>query len=169
MKKGHIALGLNTHQRQRLANIADFIETVPQENFHMELYLNDNKDEYASIRNIELIDELLTHECDAVGCIVGLTVLHRREIGIKIATQSSTSDPKVREICWRGTRDMWSGHNAELSEYLFNVDWKYIDNDPKNAAKRIRYVLKNGLPDNWQEQMSGQDPLLYLEPDEGRG
>jgi hypothetical protein len=46
--------------------------------------------------------------------------------------------------------------------YLFGSDWVHEDNTPTGAAKRIRYFVANGLPENWKDQMSGKAPLSYL-------
>jgi len=36
-----------------------------------------------------------------------------------------------------------------------------MDNTALGGAKRIRYLLEHGCPDNWYEVMTGVDPLPY--------
>ena len=66
--------------------------------------------------------------------------------------------------------DMVMGCNADWGtdycdsaewQWLFCAPWTKIDNTPEGAALRIEWLLKNGLPENWQEQMCGLDPLCY--------
>lgn len=47
-------------------------------------------------------------------------------------------------------------------DWLFGADWREIDNTPQGAAKRILYLIRHGLPYNWQDQMNGCAPLTYL-------
>jgi len=47
------------------------------------------------------------------------------------------------------------------TEWLFGYGWKYSDNTPIGAAKRIRYFLANGVPYNWHEQITGKIPIQY--------
>ena len=46
-------------------------------------------------------------------------------------------------------------------DWCFSGLWHKTDNTPEGAADRIEWVLENGLPDNWLEQMCGKDPLCY--------
>jgi len=47
--------------------------------------------------------------------------------------------------------------------FLFDSEWARIDNTSHGAAKRIRYFLKHGAPDNYLDQMRGLAPLDYWE------
>ena len=51
--------------------------------------------------------------------------------------------------------------NSSEWKWIFSASWFSVDNSRIGAAKRIRWFLKNGLPENWLQQMSGKLPLCY--------
>ena len=122
-----------------LLKMADYIETVPQHRFDMKSYRYWDESE---------------PECSSVGCIIGhCTILDNEDL------------PRL----WSGKIDFneWSEKFIGTKEYsawryLFGGEWEHIDNTPEGAAKRIRYYVANGLPENWFEQMDGEEPLSYL-------
>ena len=120
--------------------MADYIETIPQEKFNMATYRTGEK---------------VKHECDTVGCVLGhCTILNKNPL----------------PMCRSGNInfDTWSreftGLDTSSSEwaYLFASDWEAVDNTPTGAAKRIKHLLENGRPEDWQEQMEGKATLSYL-------
>ena len=46
--------------------------------------------------------------------------------------------------------------------WLFSSSWSDVDNTALGAAKRIRYFLDNGLPNDWYDQMTGAEPIIYM-------
>ena len=50
-------------------------------------------------------------------------------------------------------------------DWLFSPDWDETDNTPVGAADRIEWLLRNGLPDNADEQSQGLAPLCYRSAD----
>lgn len=125
--------------KDNLLRMADHIETVLQEMFDMKF--------------IRRGDET-TPECDSVGDIIGhCTRLDNDPLPI-------LKDGRIDFTTWSESFtgiDSWSGE----WDFLFASQWEIIDNTPVGAAKRIRYFVENGLPDNWEEIMHGQDPLPY--------
>ena len=120
--------------------MADYIETIPQEKFDME-----------RLRT----GESLNHECNSIGCVLGhCTILDKNPLpmvdGIYINFDSWSFD--------------FTGLDPSSDEwyYLFGCQWFAVDNTPTGAAKRIRHLLKNGRPEDWQEQMEGKATLSYL-------
>lgn len=85
--------------------------------------------------------------CGTVGCAVG----HGPYAGIrKYATES-----------WME----YSNRAFKLSDsewyFCFGANWAQIDNTAKGAGKRILYLLRKGLPKNWEDQISGEAKLTY--------
>jgi len=124
---------------KNLEEMADFIETVPSKFFNM----------YRFRKGWEV-----TPECDSVGCIIGhCTVLDKRPL------------PRLLngDIYFYSWAEEFTGlpMRSSASRYLFSPDWADTDDTPKGAAKRIRFFLKNGLPNDWLEQIFGEAPLSY--------
>lgn len=86
--------------------------------------------------------------CGTVGCAVG----HGPFAGI----------PKSNTEHWvyYGMSNFTNGSEV-LFKWLFTFKWKDTDNTPEGTAKRILYTLKFGLPNNWREQLYGEEPLVY--------
>jgi hypothetical protein len=124
---------------ENLIRMADYIETVPQEKFDMWRYRYGNQ---------------LKPECDSVGCVVGhCTILEDGNLP-RLGSYLINFSKWVRKFI--GT----DSNRVEL--YLFSSDWVHTDNTPAGAAKRIRYYVANGLPENWQDQLHGEAPLSYI-------
>lgn len=130
----------NKMNRENLQRMADHIRTVPQEKFDMDVYRDNDS---------------LSHECNTVGCVIGhCTVLDKEPL------------PPLSYICIDFT--VWSERFtgidsvADAWHWCFSSHWSHVDNTPTGAALRIEWLLNNGLPENWDEQMNGQEPLCYL-------
>lgn len=125
--------------KENLLKMADYIETIPQEMFNMLEYRFGTK---------------ITPECNSVGCIIGhCTVLDNEPL------------PRCRNgvIGFDEWSERFTGLDSWSDEwfFLFGNDWVNADNTPTGAAKRIRYFVENGLPNNWEEIIEGEDPLPY--------
>lgn len=126
--------------KENLLRMADYVETIPQEQFDMECYRYDDK---------------TLPECNSVGCIIGhCTILDADNLP---RYGNGTIDffewgEKFTGIGWRSVD--WV--------YLFDGMWCDTDNTPTGAAKRIRHYVENGLPEDWIEQIHGEAPLSYL-------
>ena len=46
-------------------------------------------------------------------------------------------------------------------EWCFSECWKDTDNTASGCAKRIKYLLEKGIPENWFSQMVGTNELSY--------
>ena len=128
--------------KENLLKMADYIETIPQNDFHMGCYRNGFK-KY--------------HKCNSVGCIIGhCTILDEEE------NLPRRSDGEINFSLWS---QRFTGITAGSDEwyYLFGGDWSRTDNTPTGAAKRIRYFVEHGLPEDWLEQMNGVTPLSYMD------
>ena len=89
--------------------------------------------------------------CGTVGCAVG----HGPYAGI----------PKSKDEQWVSYCERAFGINQFSYEFrwLFSSMWVNVDNSPEGAGMRILYFLKNGLPENFQDQMTGSSDLCYLD------
>lgn len=131
---------------ENLLKAAAYIETVPQEKFNMSLWR---------------YRVHTTHQCETVGCLIGhCTILDHFE-----------NIPKtLGDINYERWSEQFFGLKCASREWkwCFAGEWSQTDNTPAGAAKRIRYLVNNGLPENWREQMLGEDELCYLLADVSR-
>jgi len=127
--------------RENLQRMADYIKTVPQEKFAINMYRGAYKDN--------------GHECNTLGCVIGhCTILDKNPLPIMGFNQ------RIDFGLWS---EGFTGIDVDEDEWkwCFDGDWDTIDNTPTGAAKRIEWLLNNGLPENWEQQMSGEKPLCY--------
>jgi hypothetical protein len=127
--------------RENLQRMADYVRTIPAEMFSMNFYR---------------LGEKVSHECGSVGCAIGhCTVLDPRPL------------PKLSHDSERIDFDIWSemftGIKLMSPEWgwCFSKYWYFSDNTPDGAADRIEWLLNRGLPDDWSQQMLGNNPLCY--------
>ena len=92
-------------------------------------------------------------ECGTIGCACG----HGPSLGIT----------KYDSEGWtRYAAPAFGVSEAHAAWYwLFAASWADIDNTPRGAAARIRYVLKHGIPENAGGQSFGLAPLSYTVPE----
>lgn len=189
MRANHIDPGFTPEVKERLLKLADIIEKVDPEVFNMGRYLtimNGVSETVYAVSDLMKADKVTRgeHPCRTVGCIVGHAVLHRKELGIKLRYENSskfrydyykTHRPKSQWVIdWAeiGRAIVGQGPYArDLTRWLFNGSWAdywYDDlcqdgDSPSTAAKRIRYTVENGLPDNWYTQLHGQADPTFLD------
>jgi len=128
---------MNRHNLQRMA---DYIRTVPQEKFSMDLYRHGREQK---------------HRCGSVGCVIG----HCTILGDEHIPRHDNGN-----IDFETFSEDFTGLDAGRSawNWCFSDQWHYTDNTPTGAALRIEWLLNNGLPENWDDQMNGRAPLCYL-------
>ena len=123
--------------RDNLALMPPFIRTIPQRAFHMATFRNGQKK---------------NPECDSLGCVIGhCTVLDNNPLPIFLSG-------RIDFITWS---EKFTGVSDDEWLWCFSSDWSATDNTPKGAALRIEWLLQNGLPENWEEQLEGDTPLCY--------
>lgn len=90
-------------------------------------------------------------ECGTIGCAAG----HGPHAGI----------PKYDSETWSQYITRVFGLNIVAStiawRWCFDADWERTDNTPVGAAKRILWLLHNGVPQNWHDIMYKEEPIPY--------
>lgn len=138
--------------RTNLQKMADYIKTIKQEVFSMENYRNNEFD-------LTFFKELKSHKCNTVGCVIG----HCIELDslVNIPLRKDTGD--IDFTLWS---EQFTGlSNAKYARewaWCFSGEWYGVDNTPEGASRRIEYLLRMGLPENWRSQMMGNAPLSYM-------
>jgi len=127
---------------ENLLKMADYIETVPQDRFDMSRYR---------------YGDTISHECNSVGCIIGHCIILDNLDNEDLPRRESKN---INFLKWSEKFIGTDEHSVWV--YLFWANWRNTDNTPTGAAKRIRYYIVNGLPENWYDQMLGVAPLSYL-------
>lgn len=46
-------------------------------------------------------------------------------------------------------------------EWCFSSKWRYVQDDPVTASRRIRYLVEKGLPNNWKKMLDGSIPTPF--------
>jgi hypothetical protein len=129
--------------RENLQKMADHIRTIPQEVFAMNYY-----------RSNTTIDQRDT-ECNSVGCVIGHSITLAPNMVVRYPDQSIDFEEWSEEFTGiESSNNEW--------DWLFSSGWHGVDNSPEGAALRIEWFLKNGLPEDWNEQMQGEAPLCYI-------
>jgi len=132
-------------KRENLQLMADHLKTnVKQENFHMR--------DYRSFR------DTINPVCGSVGCTVGTCTVLDVENVIKNFTDY---DGEIEFTAWSEDFTGLLEVEAEWS-WCFGSTWSKTDNTPTGAALRIEWLLNNGLPENWKNQMRGKEKLCYM-------
>ncbi len=129
--------------KENLLKMADYIETIPQEQFNMGTF--------------RFNDKCVNPECNSVGCIIGhCTILDAENVINNFMKPSNI----INFQAWSEEFTGIKGNNTW--EYLFSSEWLTSDNTPTGAAKRIRYVVEHGLPDTFFEEMTKGKHLSYI-------
>ena len=134
-------------KRGNLQLMADHLKiNVNQENFHMGKYRG--KDDFSN------------PECGSVGCAVGnCTVLDVENV----MNNFTDYDGEIEFMDWSEDFTGLLGVEYEYEWYwCFDSTWSKTDNTPTGAALRIEWLLNNGLPENWKNQMYGHEKLCYM-------
>ena len=143
-------------QRANLLELADLLESgVEGKNgysfeFDMGCYFRDIDSDGWGEEIIATRMKNLHGQCNSSACAIGVAVLG----GIG---RSGTKYIQMYAQDVFGTDE----ENTPEGEWMFSSYWEETDNTPHGAAARIRWLLEKGLPDNWEEQMFGEQPLCY--------
>lgn len=123
-----------------MARLADYLEALPDD------YVDFDMSNYREGEGRGAIARVV---CGTAGCAVG----HGPNAGIK---------PLRGETWYEYSQRAFTGDDYAW-QWCFSGAWSYRDNTPKGAAARIRWFLKNGVPDDSYEQRTGEASLCYVE------
>ena len=132
-------------KRENLQRMANHLKiSVRQDNFTMGRY----RGLYDTINPV----------CGSAGCVIGTCSVLDAENVIKNFTDT---DGEIYFMAWSEDFTGLLGGEYEWG-WCFASDWKTKDNTPTGAALRIEWLLNNGLPENWKNQMYDNDDLCYI-------
>ena len=133
-----INVKLSKVRQRNLLKLAKYLLGVKPEKFSMfEFFQNKNAYmNYGASPDPAVLVEEKYNDCGTVACAAG----YGPAAGIKAE--------KFED--WWGyiERAFGATKNDYLWYYVFDASWKYTDNTPLGAAKRIAYVLQNGCVPN---------------------
>ena len=116
-----------------ILKLAKFLETLPQEKFHMLNYKLDKRGNILSVNE---------YSCGTIGCALGWA-------------PTALGNTCTHYKSWEEYNELNLGITTSADwDWCFSGDWVYIDNTPKGAALRLVYLVNNGVPDNYLEQMN---------------
>jgi hypothetical protein len=150
---------LSTRQRNNLAKLATYLEQLPAdyEHFDMTSYVDHKGDcdifedktlERAFVQN----PKATIHNCGTVACAAG----HGPAAGIplrrdeRVLTLDWWDGTPTAEIDWAAyIKRAFGVSQGDDWTWMFGGDWADVDNTPQGAAKRIRYFLEHGVPEDF--------------------
>jgi len=133
-------------KRENLQRMANHLKNnVKQDNFDMGEYRG--------------FYDFINPEFGSVGCPVGTCTVLDAENVIKNFTYPNG---EIKFTAWSVdfTGLLGVEYEAEWA-WCFDSTWKTTDNTPIGAALRIEWLLNHGLPENWMNQMYGEE-LCYM-------
>lgn len=139
-------------QRANLQKLADYLSAIPEnyEQFSMGTFYADDHGGHLPLDLVKKLDHV---PCGTIACAVG----HGPSAGIPIIDE----DESWTSYAERALIPPNEPQRVYAFDWMFAGRWEYTDDTPQGAAKRIEYYLEHGLPDNFEEQMYGDDPLCY--------
>lgn len=143
---------ITPQERDNLLKLADGLEKMPPPDvrFNMDTYCERTFAHFGPT-------------CGAVGCAIGVAsyiVEPRLELNEHWAALPGRpvfehwEDFAIRLFGF-------SNHKHGIGVWCFSDAWAETDNTPEGAAKRIRWALTLGVPDDYIQQMYGSVPLCY--------
>ncbi len=127
--------------KENLQKMADYIRTIPEEKFDM--------------RDYRSFDDKFSTECDSVACVIGhCTVLDKENILENFIKSSGN-------ICFTEWSYDFTGIMSNEWYWCFSSYWTDTDNTVEGAARRIEWLINNGLPEDWEKQMHREEKLCY--------
>ena len=138
-------IGVLPKHEKNLRTLADHLAKLPTEyeSFSMMNYVFQQSADDASP------SELLKIPCGAVACSVG----HGPSAGILVGDAESWYDYIKNNLCIPKT---------PACSWMFSSKWSYVDNSPHGAAKRINYLLNEGLPADYLAIQEGVKPYPWV-------
>lgn len=128
---------------ENLTTLANYLERVSPDAFDMGKFSVDKHGKELGLH---------VHECGTVACAVGW--------GPAAGFPPLPSDEFWTNYSHR-VFGLYAGDAAW--DWCFGWQWGGVDNTPTGAAKRIRYLIKRGVPPDAEDQMRGATPYIFGE------
>jgi hypothetical protein len=131
--------------RTNLDKLATYLEGLPADyrHFGMSAYMQSVDRAHFFINQAPLAGS-----CGTIACAVG----HGPAAGIP-ADEGTVWWTDYGEKAFQLAPEEWA--------WCFDSQWTVVDNTPHGAAKRIRYLLDHGLPEDDFEQRHGATPYMF--------
>lgn len=145
---------LSKENKENLLKLADGIEGIPDEFFHMRNWRSDissflNSFALVSFRNID--------DCGTAGCAVGW--------GPFIEGLEGLPEEQRKEFFEYGLyteRLFGLGECTDEFDWCFAASWDHVDNTARGAALRIREFIRLGkVPIDFTSQRLGHTPYMF--------
>ncbi len=135
---------------KNLGVLADLLETIPEVQFGMASYFDGEEPE-----GTKPFTQL--NYCGTTACAVG----HGPLAGFPKSPSMGWLEYSYKYFVFEGAPEDFDGDQPTLQSYgqadnwewCFASGWSEIDNTPAGAVKRIRYFIKHGLPEYWENIM----------------
>lgn len=142
-KVKHIKIDISPEGRERLLKLADFLyfqvaESPTLYKFHMASFIGYGQATYSRVDKMQ--QQHFT--CGMAACACGWAVLIHDKLGFDIPTYQH--DEKLIDFYDVGTF-LVENQGELVVNWLFSSSWSHYDNTAKGAAKRIWYLLRNGI------------------------
>ena len=129
--------------RDNLRKLADYLAALPRGYAHFNMGSYHGENPWAPYGAVA------PSECGTVACAMG----HAPFAGIEAPVQDET---------WGEYSNRIFELSSEEWNWCFSGMWADIDNSVRGASLRIYWLLENGLPDNWSDQLNGCSTLCYM-------
>ncbi len=101
-------------------------------------------------------------------------VEHNSELNTELITKIKSR--RLLPVFWQNYLSIENYVDREVAKYYFDIhfgdywwlfdkEWKFVDNTIEGLIKRIDILLNEGLPINWLNQLMQKCPLQYLNED----
>ena len=147
--------------KQKLEILAAGLVEIPQENFNMGYYRSRDGwvPEGKSWRRFRAAAFKSPENCGTAGCAIGSAPFIPGLEPVEADYSYCNSGEKYLDFGTYSTRVLEiTEADSDLDgpwEWCFDAEWCEIDNTPRGAAKRIRYLIANGEPPKGWENLSG--------------
>jgi|TARA_Y100000310_G_scaffold336440_1_gene420990 hypothetical protein len=134
--------------KENLLKLAKFLDSLPEDYKHFDM-----ADWVACDTGALCPDELEGVDigsCGYAACAIGHAP---QALGLSI--EETNMIP-----IWNDFIDKYFDIDYSPQEWMFGYDWKEVDNTPQGVAKRIRYFLENGVPEEFNAYYSPTKELI---------
>jgi len=139
---------LSEQQRANLTKLAAYLRTLPED------YPDFAMSQFVAGAYGQGFDPASVPECGTAACAAG----HGPSAGVPFIPGETWAEYSFRAFVPREDED---GNDWGDWDWCFGAGWASTDNTAHGAAARIEWFLKNGVPDDGDDQRWGDAPLCY--------